>query len=77
MRFSAAILATLACIPLAAVHAPAAVAQSPWFCGSAPPGWTPPWQRKPSAPTDKSAPCHLMLCDRKKPRAEGECGQPN
>ncbi|UZW57182.1 hypothetical protein NUH86_20885 [Sphingobium sp. JS3065] len=66
MRSSA--LAFLAIIPLTAVHAPAAATQSPWYCGSAPPGWTPPWQRKPAAPDDKSAPCHFIPCDRKKMR---------
>ncbi|APL96591.1 hypothetical protein EWH08_14405 [Sphingobium indicum] len=67
MRSSA--LALLAIIPLTAVQPPAAAAQSPWYCGSVPPGWTPPWQRKP-APDDKNAPCHFIPCDRKKIRSE-------
>ncbi|AEG50979.1 hypothetical protein Sphch_3383 [Sphingobium chlorophenolicum L-1] len=63
------LLALLAVLPLTAVQPPAAAAQSPWYCGSAPPGWTPPWQRKP-APDDRKAGCHLILCDRKKIRSE-------
>ncbi|MCB4861851.1 MULTISPECIES: hypothetical protein [Sphingobium] len=68
MRSSA--LALLAVIPLTTVHAPAAAMPNRWYCGSAPPGWTPPWQRKPATPDDKNAPCHVIPCDRKKIRSE-------
>jgi hypothetical protein len=68
MRSSA--LALLAVIPLTTVHAPAAAMPNSWYCGSAPSGWTPPWQRKPANPDDKNAPCHVIPCDRKKIRSE-------
>lgn len=69
MRFSALAAVGLACVQLAAVRAPALAAASPYFCGSAPPGWVPPWQRKPVR--QEGATCHLMLCDRRRSCAAG------
>lgn len=65
MRFNATLLAGLACMQLSIVHAPIWAAPNAWFCGSAPAGWTPPWQRKPVQ--QDGASCHLIACERRKP----------
>jgi hypothetical protein len=66
MRYSALALAALACAQISVAAMPDANPSSPYFCGSAPPGWTPPWQRKPAIPSGKDAACHLLTCDRQR-----------
>ncbi|EZP73973.1 putative uncharacterized protein precursor [Sphingomonas paucimobilis] len=70
MRYSALALAAAALSPLPASQFPHEKGPSPYFCGNAPPGWVPPWQRGPEEPSDKHAACHLILCGRKKAQAE-------
>ncbi|QGP80248.1 hypothetical protein GL174_09500 [Sphingobium sp. CAP-1] len=56
-------LAGIACLNLALAATPVAAAQrSAAFCGTPPPGWTPPGQRKPAAPQMPGGLCHVMLC---------------
>ncbi|MGC4252215.1 MAG: hypothetical protein QM605_12355 [Sphingobium sp.] len=75
MRYSAWLVATALCMKLPLGYAPDHAVPAAYACGFLPAGWTPPWQRKPTAPSRTDAPCHLMLCDRKKPGARaGECG---
>ncbi len=68
MRSSQALLPALACLSLALGAIPHGSAQRAVpFCGSPPPGWTPPG-RKPVAPEQPQGACHLMLCSTKKAR---------
>ncbi|SER65395.1 hypothetical protein [Sphingobium sp. YR768] len=71
MRCSGLLLAALVATTIAPRPA-ASGAMVAGFCGQAPPGWKPPWQRKPAAPSAPDTTCHLMLCDRRK--AGGKAG---
>lgn len=68
MRYSALMLAGLAFTTVSAAPVPTSTANTAYFCGSAPPGWVPPGQRKPVDPSDKTMPCHMLMSDRHKPR---------
>jgi|GEM_PF-6788960 len=68
MQYSALALAGLAFATLSAGQIPDFAARSPYFCGQAPPGWTPPGQHKPARPRDEKLSCHLLMCDRDRAR---------
>ncbi len=67
MRYS---LALLACLNLAIGAGPAVAASCPIaFCGTPPPGWTPPGPRRPALPDRPGGYCHVAGCAAKKDRS--------
>lgn len=64
MRFSALALASLAFATLSAGQVPHSVARSPYFCGTPPPGWTPPGQREGQGHDANILGCHALIGER-------------
>ncbi|GLV20512.1 hypothetical protein TomMM35A_03720 [Sphingobium sp. TomMM35A] len=64
MRYSAAALAALAFANLAAGQVRHYAARSPYFCGTPPPGWTPPEQRRGQGHDINILGCHTLIGER-------------
>jgi len=61
MRYSAAALAALAFANLSAGQVPHYAARSPYFCGIAPLGWTPPGQHRQQDQDGNISACHALI----------------
>lgn len=64
MRYSAAALVALAFANLSAGQVAPHAAPSPYFCGTPPPGWTPPGQRGGQGHDINILACHALIGER-------------